>query len=66
MTDPTPTEATPETDGPLIRTLIVVDHPVVRSGLRKVLEAESDIEVVGEAGDARYAVFETRAKESRT
>ena len=63
MTDPTPTEATPEkTDGPLIRTLIVDDHAVVRSGLRKVLEAEADIEVVGEAGDARYAVFETRAK----
>jgi two-component system response regulator NreC len=46
-----------------IRTLIVDDHAVVRSGLRKVLEAEPDIEVVGEAGDARYAVFEARAKQ---
>ena len=45
----------------MIRTLIVDDHAVVRSGLRRVLEAESDIEVVGEAGDARDAVFETRA-----
>jgi two-component system response regulator NreC len=44
-----------------IRVLIVDDHPVVRSGLRKVLESETDIEVVGEAGDARHAVFETRA-----
>jgi two-component system, NarL family, response regulator NreC len=44
-----------------IRALIVDDHAVVRSGLRKVLEAEDDIEVVGEAGDARQAVFETRA-----
>jgi DNA-binding NarL/FixJ family response regulator len=44
-----------------IRALIVDDHAVVRSGLRKVLEAEEDIEVVGEAGDARQAVFETRA-----
>jgi two-component system response regulator NreC len=44
-----------------IRALIVDDHAVVRSGLRKVLEAEEDIEVVGEAGDARHAVFETRA-----
>src|SRR4051812_32319087 len=43
-----------------IRVLIVDDHAVVRSGLRKVLEAEADIEVVGEAGDARHAVFETR------
>lgn len=44
-----------------IRALIVDDHAVVRSGLRKVLEAEEDIEVVGEAGDAREAVFATRA-----
>ena len=45
-----------------IRVLIVDDHPVVRSGLRRVLESQVDIEVVGEAGDARHAVFETRAK----
>ena len=45
-----------------IRALVVDDHAVVRSGLRRVLEAEADIEVVGEAGDARNAVFETRAK----
>jgi two-component system response regulator NreC len=37
------------------------DHAVVRSGLRKVLEAEPGIEVVGEAGDAQNAVFQTRA-----
>ena len=49
------------TDEP-IRVLIVDDHAVVRSGLRRVLDAEADIEVVGEAGDARHAVFETRAK----
>jgi DNA-binding NarL/FixJ family response regulator len=47
---------------PTIRVLIVDDHAVVRSGLRHVLDAEEGIEVVGEAGDARYAVFETRAK----
>ena len=43
-----------------IRVLIVDDHAVVRSGLRRVLEAEDDLEVVGEAGDMRAAVFETR------
>jgi len=45
-----------------IRVLIVDDHAVVRSGLRRVLEAEDDIEVVGEAGDMRAAVFEARAQ----
>lgn len=45
-----------------IRVLIVDDHAVVRTGLRKVLESEADIEVVAEAGDARQAVFETRAQ----
>lgn len=43
-----------------IRVLIVDDHAVVRSGLRHVLDAEEGIEVVGEAGDAQHAVFETR------
>jgi two-component system response regulator NreC len=45
-----------------IRVLIVDDHAVVSSGLRRVLEAEGDIEVVGEAGDMRTAVFETRGQ----
>jgi two-component system, NarL family, response regulator NreC len=45
-----------------IRALIVDDQAVVRIGLRRALEAEEDIEVVGEAGDVRTAVFETRAK----
>ena len=36
-----------------IRVIIVDDHAVVRSGLRHVLEAEDDIEVVAEAGDLR-------------
>ena len=44
-----------------IRVLLVDDHAVVRSGLRRVLEAEEDIEVVAEAGDMRNAVFEARA-----
>jgi len=43
-----------------IRVLIVDDHAVVRSGLRRVLEAEDDLEVVGEASDMRTAIFEAR------
>jgi DNA-binding NarL/FixJ family response regulator len=34
---------------------------VVRAGLRLLLDAEEDIETVGEAGDAREAVFEARS-----
>ena len=45
-----------------IRVLIVDDHPVVRNGLRRVLESEADIEVVGEAGDAQHALFEALAQ----
>ena len=39
-----------------IRVLIADDHGVVRQGLRAFLEAQSDIEVVGEAGDGSEAV----------
>jgi two-component system, NarL family, response regulator NreC len=41
-----------------IRVLIVDDHAVVRTGLRRVLDAEADIEPVGEAPDAERAIFE--------
>jgi DNA-binding NarL/FixJ family response regulator len=44
-----------------IRVLIVDDHPVVRSGLKSLLEAEDDIEAVGEAGTMQEAVFRTRS-----
>ena len=44
-----------------VRVLIVDDHAVVRSGLRLVLEAEEDLEPVGEAGTAREAIFEARS-----
>ena len=44
-----------------IRVLIVDDHAVVRAGLRLLLDAEDDIEPVGEAGNAREAIFETRS-----
>ena len=41
-----------------IRVLVVDDHAVVRTGLRRVLDAEADIETVGEAPNAERAVFE--------
>jgi len=36
-----------------IRILLVDDHQVVREGLRHMLELEADMEVVGEASDAK-------------
>ena len=42
--------------GDPIRVLVVDDHALFRRGLEMVLAQESDIEVVGEAGDAVAAV----------
>ena len=39
-----------------IRVMVVDDHPIVRSGLREVLEASGRLEVVGQAGDGEEAV----------
>jgi len=42
---------------PLVtRLLVAADHPIVRSGLRKVLDAQPDLEVVAEAADGTEAV----------
>ena len=42
----------------MIRVLVVDDHAVVRSGLRLLLDAEPDIEAVGEAPNAERALYE--------
>lgn len=43
-----------------IRILLADDHGVVRAGLRALLEAQSDIEVIAEASDGPSAVALTR------
>jgi|SRR6266404_3762985 len=43
-----------------IRILIADDHPIFRDGLRRLLEAESDLRVVGEASDGEEAVKQAR------
>ena len=43
-----------------ITILLAEDHEIVRQGLRKLLEAEGDLEVVGEAETGRQAVALTK------
>lgn len=43
-----------------IRVLIVDDDDLMRAGLRGVLSSDEGIDVVGEAGDGREAVYRTR------
>lgn len=39
-----------------IRCLLADDHVLVRQGIRRLLQDESDVEIVGEAGDAAEAL----------
>jgi DNA-binding NarL/FixJ family response regulator len=43
-----------------IRVVVADDQPLVRSGLRMILDAQADIDVVGEAGDGHEAVAVAR------
>jgi two-component system, NarL family, response regulator DevR len=45
----------------VIRIMLVDDHEVVRKGLRAMLEAQEDFEVVAEAGSADEAVLRARS-----
>ena len=49
---------------PLVtRILVADDHPIVRSGVRKVLDAKPDLEVVAEAEDGAEAVEKALAED---
>jgi DNA-binding NarL/FixJ family response regulator len=45
----------------MITVLLADDHPLIRKGFRLILDAEPDIEVVGEASDGTTAVSMTTA-----
>jgi DNA-binding NarL/FixJ family response regulator len=45
----------------LIRILLVDDQALVRAGFRMILDAESDVEVIGEASDGREAIDQVRS-----
>jgi DNA-binding NarL/FixJ family response regulator len=47
-------------DGRVIRVLLVDDHALVREGTRRLLEAENDVEVVGEAASGEEAIEATK------
>ena len=44
-----------------LRILVADDQPLVRAGIRRVIEADATLVVVGEAGDGHEAVALTRA-----
>ena len=47
----------------MIRVLIADDHKIVRDGLRRILTANADVEVAGEASDGDQALALVRANE---
>lgn len=47
-------------DNEKVRIIIIDDHPLVREGLKKLLELEKDIEVLDVAGDGQGAINMTR------
>ncbi len=50
----------------MIRVFIADDQALVRSGFRMILEAQPDIEVVGEAEDGKQVLRSGRARRHRT
>lgn len=57
-TKKSPLKTTP-TSTPVVRIVVADDHPVVRFGVRNMLENEPGFEIVGEAEDGDVAITET-------
>ncbi|MFE3069065.1 response regulator [Streptomyces sp. NPDC059247] len=47
--------------GQPIRVVIADDEPLIRAGIRMILNSDQEIEVVGEAADGRQAIEQARA-----
>jgi len=54
------TSSKKKTAPPKIRLMIVDDHPLFRAGLRRVLEMEPDLTIIGEAVDGQQALDQAR------
>ncbi len=50
----------PHGDSTKIRVLLADDHTILRAGLKMMLNAQPDIEVIGEASDGRHAIQEAQ------
>ena len=57
-------QALKERDAERIRVLLVDDHPMVREGMRRLLEAEGRFEVVGEVDSVESALEELAYKKA--
>ncbi|GAC1460367.1 MAG: response regulator transcription factor [Ktedonobacterales bacterium] len=55
-----PTSSQAQRTGTKIRVLLADDHTILRAGLKMMLNAQPDIEVVGEASDGKHAVAEAQ------
>ncbi len=47
----------------MIRVVIADDHTILREGLKQLLQASDDLDVVGEAGDGHEVMREVRGRE---
>lgn len=56
---PVPPRPAKPSSSPTVRILIADDHPVVRIGVRNMLQAEPSFDVVGEVSDGDEAITET-------
>jgi DNA-binding NarL/FixJ family response regulator len=46
-----------------IKILIADDHPLIRQGLRQIIEREADLEIIFECGDGRSALAEILSRQ---
>ena len=46
-----------------IKILIADDHPIIRQGLRQIIERESDLEIIFECGDGQAALSEILSRQ---